>query len=186
MRSGISFGLAEATGERHCGLPINEPTTLASKLLEVPAELIASPLVLELQAGDVAADTLDGRACVFLAGLYRAEQVIAERLQSLARGMRPWPDIDADKAGAVPVVQLTEVFHEAAESQVIVNAHRINQGEIPVLEAKEGRTSSSWTQPIRRRAYASCWPWLASASRAGLDWFGARHPGALADEPRRP
>jgi exodeoxyribonuclease V alpha subunit len=35
---------------------------------------------------------------VFLAGLYRAEQVIAERLRSLARGTPPWPCIDAEKA----------------------------------------------------------------------------------------
>ncbi len=41
-------------------------------------------------------------------------------------------------SGAVPVVRLTEVFRQAAESQVIVNAHRINQGRMPELEAKEG------------------------------------------------
>jgi exodeoxyribonuclease V alpha subunit len=35
-------------------------------------------------------------------------------------------------------VRLTEVFRQAAESQVIVNAHRINQGKMPMLEAKEG------------------------------------------------
>ena len=33
---------------------------------------------------------------------------------------------------------MTEVFRQAAESQVIVNAHRINQGKMPILEAKEG------------------------------------------------
>ena len=32
------------------------------------------------------ADDLDGRRCVFLAGLYRAEQTIAERLQDLGVG----------------------------------------------------------------------------------------------------
>ena len=36
--------------------------------------------------------------CVFLAGLYRAEQVIAERLTTLANGTLPWQFIDADKA----------------------------------------------------------------------------------------
>jgi exodeoxyribonuclease V alpha subunit len=41
-------------------------------------------------------------------------------------------------SGAVPVVRLTDVFRQAAESQVIVNAHRINQGRMPMLEAKEG------------------------------------------------
>jgi exodeoxyribonuclease V alpha subunit len=33
----------------------------------------------------------------------------------------------------VPVVRLTEVFRQAAESRIIVNAHRINQGQMPEL-----------------------------------------------------
>ncbi|HLM45217.1 MAG TPA: AAA family ATPase, partial [Myxococcaceae bacterium] len=41
-------------------------------------------------------------------------------------------------AGTVPVVRLTEVFRQAAESQVIVNAHRINQGQMPELRRSEG------------------------------------------------
>ena len=98
VRAGISFALAEATGEGHCGLPVEELTTLAGKLLEVGAGLIEAALLLELDAGEVVADTLDGRRCVFLAGLYRAEQAIAERLRSLAQGMPPWPGIDPAKA----------------------------------------------------------------------------------------
>ena len=34
-------------------------------------------------------------------------------------------------SGAVPVVRLTEVFRQAAESRIIVNAHRINRGLMP-------------------------------------------------------
>jgi exodeoxyribonuclease V alpha subunit len=45
---------------------------------------------------------------------------------------------DVIASGAVPVVRLTEVFRQAAESRIIVNAHRINQGRMPDLEAKEG------------------------------------------------
>ncbi|SDB74123.1 SF1B family DNA helicase RecD2 [Belnapia rosea] len=98
VRAGISFALAEATGEGHCGLPVGELTALAGKLLEVPLELIETALGLELDAGEVVADTLEGEHCVFLAGLYRAEQSIAEQLGHLATGQQPWPAIDADKA----------------------------------------------------------------------------------------
>jgi exodeoxyribonuclease V alpha subunit len=43
---------------------------------------------------------------------------------------------------AVPVVRLTEVFRQAAESQIIVSAHRINHGQIPNLTPpKPGDTS---------------------------------------------
>lgn len=34
-------------------------------------------------------------------------------------------------SGAVATVRLTEIFRQAASSQIIVNAHRINQGEMP-------------------------------------------------------
>jgi len=40
---------------------------------------------------------------------------------------------------SVSVVRLTEVFRQAAESEIIVNAHRINHGEIPPLKStREG------------------------------------------------
>jgi exodeoxyribonuclease V alpha subunit len=35
---------------------------------------------------------------------------------------------DIITSGAVPVVRLTEVFRQAAESRIVTNAHRINQG----------------------------------------------------------
>jgi exodeoxyribonuclease V alpha subunit len=38
---------------------------------------------------------------------------------------------DIIRSAAVPVVRLTEVFRQAAESRIIVNAHRINQGRMP-------------------------------------------------------
>ena len=38
---------------------------------------------------------------------------------------------DIIASDAVPVVRLTEVFRQAAESRIIINAHRINQGLMP-------------------------------------------------------
>ena len=45
---------------------------------------------------------------------------------------------DIISSGAVPVVRLTEIFRQAAASQIIVSAHRINQGSIPDLRKPEG------------------------------------------------
>ena len=45
---------------------------------------------------------------------------------------------DIIASGALPVVRLTEVFRQAAQSRVIVNAHRINHGQMPELTAVEG------------------------------------------------
>ena len=44
---------------------------------------------------------------------------------------------DIIASGAVRVVRLTEVFRQAAESRIIVNAHRINQGVMPDLAPAE-------------------------------------------------
>jgi exodeoxyribonuclease V alpha subunit len=98
VRAGISFALAEAMDDGHCGLPHEELLALTQELLEVPAELVNTALSLELQDGTVVADDLDDRRCVFLAGLYRAEREIAEKLQALTVGKPLWPSIDADKA----------------------------------------------------------------------------------------
>ena len=98
VRAGISYALAEAMDDGHCGLPAEELASQTETLIEVPADLIETALALELEAGDVVADALDGNRCIFLAGLYRAEQEIAERLRTLAAGGTPWPRIDADKA----------------------------------------------------------------------------------------
>jgi exodeoxyribonuclease V alpha subunit len=98
VRAGISFALAEAMDDGHCGLPADELVPLAQKLLEVSAELVDTALMLELEAGTVVADSLDGQRCIFLAGLYRAEQEIADKLKLLAGGHPPWAAIDAEKA----------------------------------------------------------------------------------------
>ena len=39
-------------------------------------------------------------------------------------------------SGAVPTVRLTEIFRQAASSKIIVNAHRINQGQMPERSGK--------------------------------------------------
>jgi exodeoxyribonuclease V alpha subunit len=96
-------------------MPAEELTPLAVELLEVPAELVQTALDLELAEGTVIADTVRETACIFLAGLYRAEQVIAERIRSLASGTLPWPYIDPEKA--LPwIEQKTDL--SLAESQI--------------------------------------------------------------------
>ncbi len=44
------------------------------------------------------------------------------------------------ESGVVPVVRLTEVFRQAAHSQIITNAHRINEGQLPELPEGEGQS----------------------------------------------
>jgi exodeoxyribonuclease V alpha subunit len=98
VRAGISYALTEAMDEGHCGLPRDELVPLAENLLEVPTDLVRTALDLELAEKTVVADRVGDTDCIFLAGLYRAEAGIAELLQGLLRGPRPWPELDAGRA----------------------------------------------------------------------------------------
>jgi exodeoxyribonuclease V alpha subunit len=79
-------------------LPRDELLPLAVKLLEIPDTIVLDALRLELDAGQVIADQVEGCDCVFLGGLYHAERSIADRLRILSRGAMPWKSIDAEKA----------------------------------------------------------------------------------------
>src|ERR1700686_1000802 len=115
VRAGISYALTEVMDESHCGLPAEELTPLAVELLEVPGELIQTALALELAEGTVITDTIGETVCIFLVVLYRAEQVIAERILRLANGKLPWPYIDWEKA--LPWIE-QKTGLSLAESQV--------------------------------------------------------------------
>jgi exodeoxyribonuclease V alpha subunit len=96
-------------------LPTDQLVPLAEKLLEVPQQLIQTALGLKLQDGTVIADRVGETPCIFLAGLYRAERTIAERLTQLATGTLAWPWIDPDKA--LPWVE-KQIGLALAESQM--------------------------------------------------------------------
>lgn len=61
-------------------------------------------------------------------------------------------------SGVVPVVRLTEVFHQAAESQIIVSAHRINQGLLPDLRKPEGTSDFYFRAGGRSRCHRAVVP----------------------------
>ena len=115
VRAGISYALTEAMDDGHCGLPTEELMPLTVALLEIPKELVQTALDLELAEGTVIAATVAETACVFLGGLYRAEQAIAERILRIATSKLPWPSIDAEKA--LPWVE-RKTGLSLAESQV--------------------------------------------------------------------
>ena len=103
VRAGIGFALATAMDEGHCGLPEEELVHLACDLLEVEPPLVEQALALELVEGEVVADAVEERRCIFLAGLYRAEREIAGRLRLVASGVPPWGALDP--ARAIPWVE---------------------------------------------------------------------------------
>ena len=53
---------------------------------------------------------------------------------------------DVIASGAVPVVRLTEIFRQAAQSRIITSAHKINQGYIPDLSKPDGESDFYFVQ----------------------------------------
>ncbi|PAX06424.1 ATP-dependent RecD-like DNA helicase [Sphingomonas lenta] len=103
VRAGVAHALTTAMDDGHCGLPRDDLVRSGAELLGVEAPLVAGALDRELACGEVVAGVTDGREVVFLAGLYRAEQAIADRLLGLRDGLLPWPAIDL--TSAVPWVE---------------------------------------------------------------------------------
>jgi exodeoxyribonuclease V alpha subunit len=70
---------------------------------------------------------------------------------------------DIMSSAAVPVVRLTEVFRQAAQSRIITSAHRINRGSIPDLSPPEAETDFYFVQAedpetaVARISASSCW-----------------------------
>jgi exodeoxyribonuclease V alpha subunit len=48
---------------------------------------------------------------------------------------------DVIASGAATVIRLTEIFRQAAESKIVMSAHRINRGELPDLDTAPAGTS---------------------------------------------
>jgi exodeoxyribonuclease V alpha subunit len=47
---------------------------------------------------------------------------------------------DMIQSGAIPTIALTHIFRQAANSRIIVNSHRINQGQMPITEETQQLT----------------------------------------------
>ena len=94
---------------------------------------------------------------------------------------------DIIASGAVPVVRLTEVFRQAAQSRIVTTAHGINRGRHPRplpargrqrLLLRAGRGSRDGGGPDRRTGEDTHSAAVRVRCHAG-------HPGAVPDEPGR-
>ncbi|MEJ5357984.1 MAG: ATP-dependent RecD-like DNA helicase [Desulfobacterales bacterium] len=127
--------LAEATGREAAtlhrlleyqpdrgGFQRGRERPLACDLLVVDeSSMIDAPLMAALL------DALPPSACLILVG-------DADQLPSVGPGNVLADIIDS---GRIPLVRLERIFRQAGRSRIVVNAHRIRQGEMPWFEAGE-------------------------------------------------
>jgi len=144
MRKGRRVALAAPTGRaaKRLSEATGQPAATLHRMLEWrPAESLFGrsrerPLEADVLVVDEAS-MLDVRlAADLLAALGPGTRLVlvgdVDQLPSVGPGtvLR-----DVIASGAVPTVRLTEIFRQAGRSQIVVNAHRIHDGEMPETAA---------------------------------------------------
>jgi exodeoxyribonuclease V alpha subunit len=98
--AGLDHVLLTATNDGHCALPNEALKEEAEKLLSVGPAVVDAALDRALAQGNLAQETIEDQALLFLPRLQRAEEAIANSLCRLAAMPPAFPSIDLDKAVA--------------------------------------------------------------------------------------
>ena len=102
-RAGVRHALQEISNDGHCAWPVEALIEAAAELLDIPVPVIEEAVREETAEENLVRDRIEGRECLFLAPLHRAENGTAANVARLRRGAPSWGDIDAAKA--VPWVE---------------------------------------------------------------------------------
>jgi exodeoxyribonuclease V alpha subunit len=98
--AGLAHVLQEATGQGHCGLPVELLKEEAGKLLLVNESIVQTALERTLVERKLIWEKIGDEALVLLPMLQRAEEGIATRIKRLANAPPSYPPIDFEKAVA--------------------------------------------------------------------------------------
>jgi exodeoxyribonuclease V alpha subunit len=102
-QAGVRHVLQEFAEDGHCAVHQDELMETAGTLLEIPASTIAQAVEIECQEERLVAEDMDGKPCLFLTPLHRAEVSSAAHLLRLLQSTPPWGAIDP--ARAIPWVE---------------------------------------------------------------------------------
>src|SRR3989442_13523502 len=102
-QAGVRHVLQEFADDGHCAVHHEELIDTAATLLEIPVSIITQAVELECQEDHLVAEDIEGKPCLFLAPLQRAEVGVASHLLRLLHGALPWGPIHA--AHSMPCVE---------------------------------------------------------------------------------
>lgn len=97
-RAGVRHTLQEIASDGHCAWPRDQLAEQAARLLEIPVSIIEEAIQEEVAEENLVPDRIDGRECLFLTPLHRAETGAAAGVARLLPGAPPWGKVDAGKA----------------------------------------------------------------------------------------
>ena len=96
-QAGVRHVLQTISEEGHCASPWDELSNIASELLEILQAIIESAIDEEISEGNLVKDEIDGKSCLFLTPLYRAEIGASSSLSRLMKGKPAWGLLDVKK-----------------------------------------------------------------------------------------
>jgi exodeoxyribonuclease V alpha subunit len=145
-QAGVRHRLQELRGEGHCAAARESLVQGASALLGIPSETIEQAIDQELAEGNLVAESIDGRPCLYLAPLYRAEVGVAGNLLRLLQGEPRWGRIDPERA--IPRVERdTGLALSASQRRAVAQA--IN-GKVTVITGGPGVGKTTVVNTILR------------------------------------
>ena len=97
-QAGVRHVLQEFADDGHCAVHHDELIEAAATLLEIPISIIEQAVELECQEENLVAEDIDGKPCLFLTPLHRAEVGVASHLLRLLTSAPPWGQIDPTRA----------------------------------------------------------------------------------------
>jgi exodeoxyribonuclease V alpha subunit len=97
-QAGVRHVLQEIADDGHCAAPWDTLLQEASKLLEIADPILDEAIHAEIAEKNLVQEDIDGKNCLFLTPLHRAESGTATSILRLLRGTPPWGSIDTNKA----------------------------------------------------------------------------------------
>ena len=93
-RAGVRHALQVISTDGHCAWPRDALMDAAAELLEIAVSVVEEAIHAEIAEGNLVREEIDGKECLFLSPLFRAENGAAASLARLMRGPLPWEVID--------------------------------------------------------------------------------------------
>jgi exodeoxyribonuclease V alpha subunit len=97
-QAGVRHVLQEIADDGHCAAPWDTLLQESSKLLEIADPILDEAIHAEIAEENLIQEDIEGKPCLFLTPLHRAESGAATSILRLLKGTPPWGTIDVDKA----------------------------------------------------------------------------------------
>jgi exodeoxyribonuclease V alpha subunit len=169
------IAVVESTGKRYA---LASPTGRAAKRLAQATERPASTIhrLLGYSPGEGFKHNLDNPLPVDLLVVDEASMLDQHLAYNLIKALQPGTHLllvgdvdqlpsvgagnvlgDIIRSGIAPVIRLNRIFRQADQSQIITNAHRINQGQMPIFPKETGGGKDFFLFPAETPEEAAGW-----------------------------